>query len=534
MPGAKLPDAARANELDADTRAAILLTVALTFARLIALFRTPLELYPDEAQYWLWSRTLAFGYYSKPPMIAWSIWASTAFGGDAEPWVRLPAVLFQAGATLLVFLIGRRLYGSRTALAAAALYALAPGIQLSAAVAATDAPLLFFLGLTLLAYVAFQGSAGARRLTLAAGLGAALGLAFLSKYAAAYAVIGVALHLALSPAARRSWSAGSAAVAIAALALVLAPNLAWNATHGFATVQHTAADANWSATSLFHPAEFGEFLATQFLVFGPIPFAVLIVGASLLAWRRRLEPADLLLLCFTLPPIALVAVQAFLSRANANWSGASYVSGAILVAAWLIRWRARRTLVAALAIQAVVAAAFLALVMSPQVGDSLGMSNSVKRARGWTQTADVIVRRARVESPAGLSAIAVNNRFLYYALAYYGRAYFREPLAPPLKIWLRGVEVGNQAESRSPLTPANGQRVLAVAYEGWFDTEMARDFGRVLAPEIDHIWLDRKHRRTLDMFVGERFRPQPRDPATGYPSPQWRPGDRVKASPSPG
>src|SRR4051794_23391475 len=139
-------------------RTAFLLTAGLTLARLIALFRTPLELYPDEAQYWLWSRTLAFGYYSKPPVIAWAIWASTAFGGDAEPWVRLPAVLFQGGAALTVFWIGRRLYGARAGLVASALYALAPAIQLSATVVATDAPLMFFLGLALMAYVALQGA----------------------------------------------------------------------------------------------------------------------------------------------------------------------------------------------------------------------------------------------------------------------------------------------------------------------------------------------------------------------------------------
>src|ERR1700754_4039051 len=109
---------------DSDTswRAAIWLTAALTLVRLIALFSTPLELYPDEAQYWLWSRTLDFGYYSKPPMIAWAIWATTAIGGDGEAWVRLSATLFQAGATLVVFLLGRRLYGPATGLAAAALY----------------------------------------------------------------------------------------------------------------------------------------------------------------------------------------------------------------------------------------------------------------------------------------------------------------------------------------------------------------------------------------------------------------------------
>ncbi|HEV7384618.1 MAG TPA: glycosyltransferase family 39 protein, partial [Phenylobacterium sp.] len=320
-----MADAMRSKDVDADARAALLLTAGLTLARLIALFRTPLELYPDEAQYWLWSRIPAFGYYSKPPMVAWAIWASTAFGGDAEPWVRLPAVLFQGAATLLVFQIARRLYGSRTALAAAALYALTPAIQLSATVVATDSPLLAFIGLSIWAYAALQGSQGRKRLLLAAGLGAALGLAFLSKYAAVYVLIGIGLHLGLSPAARRAWSPAAAALAAGTFLLVLGPNLAWNATHGFATLQHTAAAANWTGRRLFNPGELGEFLASQFAAFGPIPFAVLIVGAALLAWRRRLEPADVLLLCFTLPPVAIVAVQAFVSRAHANWSGASYL-----------------------------------------------------------------------------------------------------------------------------------------------------------------------------------------------------------------
>ena len=313
-----MTDLQRSRDGEADVRAVLLLTAGLTLARLIALARTPLELYPDEAQYWLWSRALAFGYYSKPPMIAWAIRASTALGGDAEPWVRAPAVVFQAGAMLLVFWIARRLYGSRTALAAAALYGLAPGIELSATVVATDAPLLFFVGLTIAAYVALQGAQGRQRGLLAAGLGAALGLAFLSKYAAAYAAIGIGLHLALWPAARRNWSWASAGAALSAFLAVLAPNLAWNALHGFATVQHVAADADWAHGRLFNLGELGQFLGAQFAVFGPAPFAVLIAGCGLLSWRRRVEPADLLLLCFAAPPVVIVAVQAFVSRANAN------------------------------------------------------------------------------------------------------------------------------------------------------------------------------------------------------------------------
>src|SRR5258706_6803549 len=126
-----MSESLRTSEPHADARAAVLLTLALTLARLVALFRTPLELYPDEAQYWLWSRALAFGYWSKPPLIAWAIRAATTIGGDAEAWVRLPAVLFQGGAAICVFAIGRRLYGPRVGLASCAIYALGPGAQLS-------------------------------------------------------------------------------------------------------------------------------------------------------------------------------------------------------------------------------------------------------------------------------------------------------------------------------------------------------------------------------------------------------------------
>ena len=498
-------------------RSVILLTAAITLARLVALFRTPLDLYPDEAQYWLWSRTLDFGYYSKPPMVAWAIWATTTMGGDAEPFVRLAAPLFQAGATLLVFAIARRLYGVGVALAAAALYALMPAVQLSAAVIATDAPLLFFLALSVLAYVHLIEAQGRARLALAAGLGAALGLAFLSKYAAVYFVIGLSLHLLVSPSARRAWTPAAAALAVAAFALVLAPNLAWNAAHGFATLQHTAANAAWNDGQLFNFAELGEFLANQFAVFGPIPLAVVIGGAALLAWRRRLTREDLLLLCFTLPPLIIVTGQAFVSRANANWSGAGYLTGAILAAAWLVRWRARRWLLAAVLMQAALAGLFLVFVLSPRAAETLGAANGFKRAKAWSETTDMVLDRARREP--GLTAIAVNNRFLFYAMAYYGRDYFSGAGAVPLRSWLLADSPQNQAEVSAALDAASGRRTLAVAYEGWRRAEMAADFARTSDLEIASVSLDRKRKRRLEMFVGQGFAPKPRDPLSGLPTP---------------
>jgi 4-amino-4-deoxy-L-arabinose transferase-like glycosyltransferase len=496
----------------------LLLTTALTVARLMALFATPLDLYPDEAQYWLWSRTLDLGYFSKPPVIAWTIWATTALGGDAEPWVRLASPLYHAGATLAVFGIGRRLYGETVGLAGAALYALMPGVQLSATIMATDAPLLFFLSLTLLAYVELQGAAGRRRLWLAAGFGAALGLAFLSKYAAIYAVIGLVLHLAVSPAARAAWRGPTATAAAGALTVILAPNLAWNAAHHFVTFHHTADNAAWGGSQLFNTHELGDFLISQFGVFGPIPFAVLLGGTAVLAARRRLTGADVLLICFTLPPLLIVTIQSFISRANANWSGAGYLPGAVLVAAWLVRWRAKRWLAGAIALQAALAALFLVWIIVPATADAMGAANSFKRAKGWSQITRMVLDRA--EREPGLTAIAVNNRFLYNAIAYYGRDALTDPATPPLTVWLLAAEPKNQAETTAPLTPARGARVLGVVLEDSYRDLMMADFAAVTGQELIRVRLDRKRQRRAELFVGERFAPRPRTgPVSGPPTP---------------
>ncbi len=58
-------------------RAALLFVLGLTILRAALLTLTPLNLHGDEAQYWAWSRTLDWGYFTKPPLIAWAIRATT-------------------------------------------------------------------------------------------------------------------------------------------------------------------------------------------------------------------------------------------------------------------------------------------------------------------------------------------------------------------------------------------------------------------------------------------------------------------------
>ena len=65
---------------------AILLVFAILYASI--------GIGPDEAQYWTWSRHLDWGYYSKPPGIAWEIALGTFFFGNTELGVRfMPLVI---------------------------------------------------------------------------------------------------------------------------------------------------------------------------------------------------------------------------------------------------------------------------------------------------------------------------------------------------------------------------------------------------------------------------------------------------------
>jgi 4-amino-4-deoxy-L-arabinose transferase-like glycosyltransferase len=505
-------------------RLTLILVGVLTVLRVVALFATPLELYPDEAQYWLWSRHLDFGYFSKPPMIAWLIWATTRIGGDAEVWLRIGSPLINAATALVISRVATRLYGDEpngkwVGLAAAAIFILMPGIQLSSVLITTDTPLLFFLALMIWACVALPDASPRTRIWVAAGMGAALGLAFLSKYAAIYALVGLAAHLFLSREARRAWTPTMAVAFFAALFAVFAPNLIWNYQHHFSTVEHTAANANWKTGKLFNPMEMAQFVGSQFGVFGPVPFGVLGGGAMLLAVRRRLADADIMLLCFALPPLVTVAAQAFVSRANSNWAAAAYVAGSVLVAAWLLRWDARRWLIGGLVFQAVLAALFLTWVIDPRTAEAMGMANSFKRARGWDQTVQALIKRTREEQSlhGGVSAVAVDDRFLYNVAAYYGRDYFGTPAAPPLRMWVHEIAPRNQAEAEAPLDAALGRRALVASLEGAYRAKIRQDFKATSDLQIVRVRLDKKRSRRTDLFIAQGFAPVPRDPVTGLP-----------------
>jgi hypothetical protein len=313
------------------------LVAAVSIWRLATIAAYDHGLFVDEAQYIDWARDPAFGYYSKPPVLAWTIALMTQVCGETPLCVRGGALLMYALAAVLMFFTGARLFDARVGLVGAALYFTAPGIALTSLFITTDAPLALATSACLL--FAARALQEGRWLDWA-GLGVCFGLGVMSKYSFALFAAGFVFYLLITPERRglllnpRLW----AALAIAALLFL--PNVLWNAQHGFATFSHTA-EISGLHRPTFSFAKLGEFLGGQLLVFGPLAFA----GLLAVTWLRGGvfdTEGGRMLGAIALVPLAAFTLLAFLSRTLLNWAFVALAPAVLLVAAAWVRGGYRR------------------------------------------------------------------------------------------------------------------------------------------------------------------------------------------------
>ncbi len=412
----------------------ICVLLGLLGLRIVALWFNGTDLFFDEAQYWVWSEEPAFGYFSKPPMIAWMIRAATESCGMSEFCIRLPSPLLYSLTGFGVFFLGWRLYDIKTGVIAAIAFVTLPGVSVSAGIISTDVPLLLFWVMGLIAFAAMFET---RSWWPGGLLALAFGLGLNSKYAMVWFIVCAAVYLLMTPSRRYILKDSRLWVSLAAGAVMIVPNILWNMENKFATLSHTADNAKWGG-DLIHPIKALEFLGAQFGVFGPIMFGALLV----IVWRstrEKLVESDRLLLAFCVPVVVAITLQAFVSRAHANWAAVAYVSASVLVIATMIRDLAWPWLRASLAIHV----ALLALVIA---GTSLAGRyapfglDPFARTLGWQKIAEATrleLDRARDEGKPFNSVISdtrsITSELLYYMrdestpiLAFRSRAYPRD------------------------------------------------------------------------------------------------------------
>ena len=419
-------------------------------ARVLLLAGTGVGLHPDEAQYWSWSLEPARGYFTKPPMIAWIIAATGSLCGDAEWCVRIASPVLHGCTSLLAALVAGRLFNASAALWTGLLFITLPGVSWSSIIMSTDVPLLLCWAGALYCLLRLLDRGG---MAWACGLGLALGLGLLSKYAMAYLAPCLVLACLVHREHRWFLVSGRLILALLVAGAVVAPNVAWNMANDWVTVGHVGDNASLAEPAFNVPGLLG-FLAGQAGVFGPVLFAVL-AWRTVMLLRGRAGRAEGFLLCFSVPVLAVVCIQALLSRANANWAAPAFVAGTVAVAGWAVEAARRQLLAWSLGLHLAAAGvlAVLLLDLSGFPGDPF------RRMRAWDETARQVSAAMR-DNPGRI--LLTDDRKTMAALLYYGR---REPLDPHM--WDYDGRPDHHYELANRYLPRPGDRVLLAArWEG--------------------------------------------------------------------
>jgi hypothetical protein len=432
----------------------VAIVAVITLARLIGQHFSVVDLDVDEAQYWDWSRELAFGYFSKPPLIAWLNAASGLVCGDSIACIRAPAPLLYAGTALLVYLTARELYGSTVAFWAGVVLLVAPGVDYSSRIMTTDVPLLFFWALALLAYVKLMRSTRGGW-GWAGVLAVAFGLGLLAKYAMAYFVAGIVVAAIFSRDARallkdlRLWAG------LAGGLVIFLPNVIWNLNNGLVTAHATADYVAPSDGPFLDLDDTLNFIAAQFAVTGPVVFATLLVLFARF-FSRNLTANDRTMLAFAAPPLVVVIFSGLYSgNAYANWAATAMISAVIVASTVLVRggwWRALTTTVVLGLI------AQTGLLLADPFADrislrALGRNGDVYRpVLGWRELSE---RVAALVAASGAASVAADERPEVATLSYYRRGDAR-----PVLIWTGNAQPTNHFELTRPLTAASPGPIL--------------------------------------------------------------------------
>jgi undecaprenyl-diphosphatase len=330
--------------------------LSLTFFRYYYIVTGPLDLSPDEAHYWEWSRKLDLSYYSKGPAIAYLIAFTTWLMGDTVFAVRFFAPIFLALSSVFVYKLTKELFPSlpqeireRVACAAGLLLQITPLFATYGVIMTIDSPFLFFWILSLYLFwkavtsdkLQVTGSRLNKRNSFLVSrlsslvprywllLGITIGLGLLTKYTMAFFYVCAFLFIIFHKEQRVWLKRKEPYIALVISFLVFSPVIIWNAAHDWVTVKHTAGQAHVAEGIKISFKHFFEFIGSQIGVVTPLLFFLLIYGAIRNYSSQFTVHSSRFLFWFWAPILGFFILKSFQGKIQANWAMPAYVTAFI-------------------------------------------------------------------------------------------------------------------------------------------------------------------------------------------------------------
>jgi dolichol-phosphate mannosyltransferase len=340
MPG--YTEALSPAERGARARALAIGIIVYAFA-LRLVYLGSVELLPEEAYYWNYSRHLDIGYLDHPPMVAWLIKAGTAVFGQSQFGIRAGALFCGVITSVFTYRLTRNLFDEATALAAVVLAQALPFFFLSGLLMTPDAPLtaawaasFYYLERAL---VAGRSSAWWR-------VGFSLGIGALSKYSIGLLVPVTLGFMLWDRKSRRWWRRWEPYVAALLAFAIFSPVILWNAQHEWASfVFQTSRRLAEVPRFALH-----KLVASALILITPtgvVAVAAALVGGGV--WRGRMDGnvddhagggdaarRRLFVSLGVLVPLAVFALFSLRHEVKLDWTGAPWIAALPIMAAGMV------------------------------------------------------------------------------------------------------------------------------------------------------------------------------------------------------
>lgn len=300
-----------------------LVLIAKAIAIIFVIFHSGIGLGPDEAQYWTWSRHLDWGYYSKPPGIAWQIWLGTHLFGNTEFGVRSMAVVIGFLFPLLIFCLAKtcKLAPSTCFWTAIAL-ALSPMGMMASFLSITDGGMMIFWTIACICIIAAIERDSLINYSLL-GLVILCGALFKWTMYFLWPIVVILWRFYPRLASRRIL------LGITISLLALLPSIYWNSSHDWVTFRHVfstlmGGHGKGGSGGLFR-GNFFEFMGSQAALLSPILFGIALLALwEVVRKANSISPALRCCSIISLIVLATISFLALLMKIQGNWGIFAY------------------------------------------------------------------------------------------------------------------------------------------------------------------------------------------------------------------
>lgn len=434
--------------------------LAISVFRIYYIQQGPLDLSPDEAHYWEWSRRLDWSYYSKGPIIAYLIYIGTAILGDNVFGIRILAVFFSALSSVIIYKLGKNLYDEKVGLFSAMLLQIIPLFSTFGIIFTIDSPFIFFWILSLLMF--HHAISNVQHLTrnqepkpyktnppshscspitlpLEKGgrggfdpslvtchsslkywfiLGLSIGLGLLTKYTMVFFYFCSSLFLFLKE--KRLFFTKGPYIALLISLLIFTPVVLWNAGHNWVTLRHTAGQAHVAEGLTISLKSFFEFVVSQFGVITPI----LLILMSVSLWSLRKQKEGSLLFWFCVPVITFFLLKSIQGNVEANWALPGYITGIIAFAVFSKKVSSEESVKKILITLSILLSLFVtAIAYYPSILNLPIKQDPTSRLRGWRELGSEVTKIYEKMSKGGPVFLFSDKYQVSSELAFYVKGY---------------------------------------------------------------------------------------------------------------